>query len=1128
MTRKLSIGILASTLVLSMGTVPALATPSQDAQTTPSAVATTSPTSPQTMTVPDGEPAIEVTNAPSTPAEPTPAAVPPPTPTSAPKPASDSLPVPSDSDVEKFGAYMGLGAAKARDDQNTGTSTGPTDRSIAKPLALPAGIQGMDVSGWQADAATHTISQVDWAGQWSMGARFAYIKATEGIGFKDGSFSSHWNGASKVGMLRGGYHFALPSDSSGTAQADYFINNGGGWSPDGKTMPPLLDIEYNPYTDSSKSSYRGNICYNLSDAAMVKWIQDFSNRVKARTGRLPMIYTTTDWWIQCTGNSAAFGNQPLHIAAYASSVTSLPRSWNAYSVWQYSDNGPFDGDSNVWNGTLTSLKTFASKTDTPLPVAKTPSIRSAADIVAADTAGSLWDYPATGLGGYGARTKIGSGWIGLRSINVIDWNADGIFDLVAQWDNGRLDMYRGLGAGGFASAQSLGASGWNNFQLTIGYWLSSSRFPQILARSSSGALRLWSNGSGGAIAAGPQIGSGWAKLNLIMIDFDGDNRQDILAQTSTGTMVLYRSDGAGRFISETRRTIGQGWGSATSMSISSGYRTPSDNGILVRFATGKLAYYPVPGNSTFSAPITVGTTWNGFLIAGGETLAPRATIPAPPVVNPSIKAASDIVSVDAAGTLWRHSASGTGLGSRTRIGGGFTRTVSIHAVDWNADGVYDLLTQWKSGELSLYTGSKSGGFNTKTVLASSGWAGFDITSGFWIQGAKYPSIVARRPDGTLASFTSANGTSLSTPTPLGSGFARMHPIMGDFDGDGKADIAAIDNVGQLILYRSNGANALVTEARPVIGVGWTNVRSASPARGYSSTASNGVLALATNGTLSYYPIVKSAFGRPVTLASSWTSTMVSGSSVLVRQRSITSVSDVLTADSRGALWNYPATGTGNLGARFQIGYGWLNVKSLHVLDWNADGIVDVLTQWSGGAMTVYVGSAAGGFSRTIALSTKGWSGINFVTGPWLAGSKYPSLVGTNTAGNLFVWANGSGGGLSNALQIGNGWGTLKLAMIDFDKNGTQDILGVDGSGFMKLYRSTGTGKFVAEPRPTVGNGWSNVDQFSGTAGYAGPSSTGIMTVINGNQPRYYPLVAPLQWGVPRNATTKVAGSVVSR
>jgi len=245
----------------------------------------------------------------------------------------------------------------------------PTQVSPAAAVMAPmartwkpsGGVQGLDVSGWQADTSTHTISQVNWSNQWNMGARFVYIKATEGTGFKDGSFSSHYLGATNAGMLRGGYHFAIPNLSSGAAQANFFVDNGGGWSADGMTLPPLLDIEYNPY------SQYGNSCYNMSASQMVNWIRDFSNTIQVRTGRVPMIYTTTDWWNRCTGNSTAFGNNPLHIAAYPvdgyqDSVWAnliMPSGWNSYSVWQYSSEGPFAGDSNWWNGSYDQLQQFA-------------------------------------------------------------------------------------------------------------------------------------------------------------------------------------------------------------------------------------------------------------------------------------------------------------------------------------------------------------------------------------------------------------------------------------------------------------------------------------------------------------------------------------------------------------------------------------------------------------------------------------------------------------------------------------------------------------------------------------------------------------------------------------------------
>jgi hypothetical protein len=130
----------------------------------------------------------------------------------------------------------------------------------------------------------------------------------------------------------------------------------------------------------------------MSASDMVNWVHDFSNEMKARTGRVPAIYSTTDWWRTCTGNSAAFNEDPLHIASYANVVGALPASWLFYSIWQYSSTGPFDGDSDVWNGTESSLSSFAANA----PTTSAPAAPSSSAI--ANKAASL-------NGGLGAATS---------------------------------------------------------------------------------------------------------------------------------------------------------------------------------------------------------------------------------------------------------------------------------------------------------------------------------------------------------------------------------------------------------------------------------------------------------------------------------------------------------------------------------------------------------------------------------------------------------------------------------------------------------------------------------------------------------------------------------------------------
>ncbi|WP_431042252.1 lysozyme [Streptomyces sp. P1-3] len=207
-----------------------------------------------------------------------------------------------------------------------------------------ASVEGVDVSSHQGNVA--------WSSLWSSGVRFAYVKSTEGTTYKNPYFTQQYTGSYGVGMIRGAYHFALPDVSSGATQANYFVSSGGGWSRDGKTLPGALDIEYNPY---------GSSCYGKSQSAMVSWIKDFTSTYKARTGRDPVIYTSTNWWKACTGNSSAFGSvNPLWLPRYGSSVGELPAGWSFHTIWQYTSTGPIVGDHNRFNGAYDRLQALAN------------------------------------------------------------------------------------------------------------------------------------------------------------------------------------------------------------------------------------------------------------------------------------------------------------------------------------------------------------------------------------------------------------------------------------------------------------------------------------------------------------------------------------------------------------------------------------------------------------------------------------------------------------------------------------------------------------------------------------------------------------------------------------------------
>ncbi|MFJ9126496.1 lysozyme [Streptomyces sp. NPDC102340] len=231
-------------------------------------------------------------------------------------------------------AHMGMGVA-----EHDGVGSLPPTNGVAATQT-----EGVDVSSHQGNVA--------WSTLWNSGVRWAYTKATEGTSYTNPYFAQQYNGAYNVGMVRGAYHFATPDGSGGAAQANYFVDHGGGWSKDGKTLPGALDIEWNPY---------GAACFGKTQSGMVTWIRDFLNQYKARTGRDAVIYTATSWWTQCTGNYSGFAaNNPLWIARYASTVGTLPAGWGYQTMWQYTSTGPTVGDHNKFNGALDRVVALAN------------------------------------------------------------------------------------------------------------------------------------------------------------------------------------------------------------------------------------------------------------------------------------------------------------------------------------------------------------------------------------------------------------------------------------------------------------------------------------------------------------------------------------------------------------------------------------------------------------------------------------------------------------------------------------------------------------------------------------------------------------------------------------------------
>jgi GH25 family lysozyme M1 (1,4-beta-N-acetylmuramidase) len=227
---------------------------------------------------------------------------------------------------------------------------GPLAAATAGPVNGAA--QGVDVASFQHPNG----AAIDWQQVAAVGIKFAAVKVTEGAYYTNPYATADLTDAKAAGLTAIGYAFAIPNGgSSGTTQfsadpkvqADDLINH----LP--STMPVMLDVEYDPYAGPlPNGDGTTGVCYGLSKASMVSWIAGFDAEVQAKTGWLPVIYTTQDWWKTCTGDSTAFGQAPVWPADYSNSSPSLPAGWATWNLWQYTSSGTVTGIPDAQNTDL--------------------------------------------------------------------------------------------------------------------------------------------------------------------------------------------------------------------------------------------------------------------------------------------------------------------------------------------------------------------------------------------------------------------------------------------------------------------------------------------------------------------------------------------------------------------------------------------------------------------------------------------------------------------------------------------------------------------------------------------------------------------------------------------------------
>jgi len=201
----------------------------------------------------------------------------------------------------------------------------------------PTYIQGIDVSHYQGD--------ISWSEVYGAGYRFAFVKASEGVGWIDPNFVTNMDNGSDAGLLMGAYHFARP-DLGNDAQDEAlcFVSVARNYLKGGY-LRPALDLE---------------VGSSLGKEALSNWVHEWMETVKNETGIEPIIYVSSNYANNYLDNSVA--KYDLWIAHWTYDPATSPNTgiWNSWDFWQYSNNGSVPGisgdvDLDLFNGDIPRL-----------------------------------------------------------------------------------------------------------------------------------------------------------------------------------------------------------------------------------------------------------------------------------------------------------------------------------------------------------------------------------------------------------------------------------------------------------------------------------------------------------------------------------------------------------------------------------------------------------------------------------------------------------------------------------------------------------------------------------------------------------------------------------------------------
>lgn len=571
---------------------------------------------------------------------------------------------------------------------------------------------------------------------------------------------------------------------------------------------------------------------------------------------------------------------------------------------------------------------------------------------------------------------------------------------------------------------------------------------------------LLSNGSGGFTQpADSPVGAGAIPRQIVAGDFNRDGKPDLaVVNSSSNDLTILQGDGAGGFSQATGSPVGVG---VQPFSIAIGdFNLDGKLDLAVAYdSSGGVTILLGDGNAGFteSAGSPVLFPFGNVSLAVGDFNRDG---------KPDLAAANEannnvfILLGDGSGGFTQPAGSPIDAG---------TKPFYIIAGDFNLDGKLDLsVSNSTSNNVTILLGDGGGGF---TQPASSpigvGSTPFGMALGDFNFDGKPDLAVTNSGDGnvTILLGDAAGGFVPAAGSPVSAGADAASVVAGDFNLDGKPDLAIANNASHNVTVQLNTCNT-----RPCSSASF-----ALPAPTFSAGDNpNGVatgdfnndgkpdFAVASQGTANVTVYLGNGTGG-FTLAGSFAA-LQGAFSVAVGDINKDGKQDLVIANAFAGVNKVSVLlglGNGTFAPANNISVGSAPFQAV-IGDFNRDGNPDIATGNNTSAnVSILLGNGAGAFAPAVNYPA-GTQSNGLAIADFNGDGKLDIVTGSADTNNISILLGNGLGGLAPATSIDVGRHSAKFAVGDFNSDGKQDIAFSDfASGGVKVMLGDGLGGFAS-------------------------------------------------------------------